>query len=61
MTSAPMDELRAYTTQITQELTEQNLSKEATRTRPELSLKNAFAHNFWAFIKVYFLSLKQAN
>jgi hypothetical protein len=61
MNSSPMDELRAYITQITQELMELNSGKETTRTRPKLSLKNAFAHNFWALVKVYFSSPKQAN
>jgi hypothetical protein len=58
MTSTPMDELKSHTTHITQELKELNSVKETARMRPELSLKNVFAHNFWAFVKVYFSLMK---
>jgi hypothetical protein len=52
MTLALMDELRAYIKKITQELIELNLGKEVTRTRPKISLKTAFAHNFWVLFKL---------
>jgi hypothetical protein len=56
-----MDELRAYTTQMTQKLTKLDSGKASIRTEPKLPLKNAFERNFSAFVKVYFSSPKQAN
>jgi hypothetical protein len=38
-----------------------NSGEAETRIRPEISLKKAFALNFWAFVKVYFSSPNKSN